>query len=373
MSKIYLMQKDFPALAITENGECKILDFYKLPFGLRRERVTFPDFVEWASNRTLSMGRSYAKEILNTLRISQTNRYEVCLVCRGLSLEDSYWIRQEEDEKSWEDVNLFHNELSLFLTKVALSGNNSHYEMEEKEFYTNRFTGKKLQIHTPELTTLGVSAKAWIRGADGSLWLHKAGKYELPSSQILEVLSIPHISYEESSEEELWDYLSDERRGWLDGVGEKMVKSCLFTNPDLSMVTFEEFSAFCGAYGRNPYEEALRVDRRAYLQMQIADYILNNDDRHGQNWGFFVENDSGKITGFCPLFDHDHSFSSAKQILSRTTWERMTLEEAARIAQRELQLSFSGLFAMEKPEYLEEEKWEQVLDRGKAISRHAFK
>lgn len=257
MSKIYLMQKDFPALAITENGECKILDFYKLPFGLRREGVTFPDFVEWASNRTLSMGRSYAKEILNTLRISQTNRYEVCLVCRGLSLD----------------------------------------------------TGKKLQIHTPELTTLGVSAKAWIRGADGSLWLHKTGKYELPSSQILEVLLIPHISYEESSEEELWDYLSDERRGWLDGVGEKMVKSCLFTNPDLSMVTFEEFSAFCGAYGRNPYEEALRVDRRAYLQMQIADYILNNDDRHGQNWGFFVENDSGKITGFCPLLDRGKAIS----------------------------------------------------------------
>lgn len=51
---------------------------------------------EWASNRTLSIGRSYAKEILNSMRLPQSNRYAVCKACRGLSLEDAYWIRQRE-------------------------------------------------------------------------------------------------------------------------------------------------------------------------------------------------------------------------------------------------------------------------------------
>ena len=100
-----LLQKDSPVLNISENGSCQILDFDRLPFALRREGVTFPEFAEWASNRALSIGRSHAKAILNSLGLSQSNRYAVCKACRGLSLEDAYWIRQEGDEKEWKDVH----------------------------------------------------------------------------------------------------------------------------------------------------------------------------------------------------------------------------------------------------------------------------
>ena len=82
--KLYL--RDIPVLGISENGNCKILDFDRLPFALRKEDVTYPEFVEWASNRTLSIGRSFAKEILNSLRLSQTNRYAVCKACRNFCL-----------------------------------------------------------------------------------------------------------------------------------------------------------------------------------------------------------------------------------------------------------------------------------------------
>ena len=98
-----LYLKNDPILEIQENGTCTILDFDRLPFALRKEDITLLDFIEWASNRTLSLGRSYAKEILNSLRLSQTNRYALCKACRGLSLEDSYWLKQEGDNKTWED------------------------------------------------------------------------------------------------------------------------------------------------------------------------------------------------------------------------------------------------------------------------------
>ncbi|MCB6203441.1 hypothetical protein [Extibacter muris] len=127
---------------------------------------------------------------------------------------------------------------------------------------------KTRDIHTPELTTLGASAKGWIR----------------------------HISYRVSSGEDISLYLSDERKQWIAAVGESIVNSKLFTTEDIAMVTFEEFKIFCEAYGLNPYEEAVKLDRTAYLQMQIADYILNNNDRHEQNWGFFMDNESGKIS-----------------------------------------------------------------------------
>ena len=114
-------------MTFRKTGHVQSWSLTGLPFSLRKEQITFIDFIEWASNRTLSIGRSYAKEILNTLRLSQTNRYAVCKACRGLSLEDAYWIRQDGDRKSWEEVNLFRNPLSLFVTEVSLSGTNIRY------------------------------------------------------------------------------------------------------------------------------------------------------------------------------------------------------------------------------------------------------
>lgn len=42
----------------------------------------------------------------------------------------------------------------------------------------------------------------------------------------------------------------------------------------------------------------------------LAREDLNNRDRHEQSWGFLMENISGKIIGYCPLFDHDHTFGN---------------------------------------------------------------
>lgn len=352
-----LLIKDTPVMEIEENGICIIKDFDRLPFALRRKNISLADFIEWASNRTLSIGRSYAKEILNTLRLSQTNRYAVCKACRGLSLEDAYWIRQKNDESTWKNVNLFENPLSLFITEVSLSGRNVNYQVTDY---------KKGNIHTPELTTLGASAKGWIRHVDG-LHLHKVGKYEIPSSAILTVAGIEHIEYKVSRNEEVDLYLSKERKDWLEGVGEVIVNSRLFTSEDISLVTFEEFKVFCDAYGLNPYEEAVRMDREAYLKMQIADYLLNNNDRHEQNWGFLMENETGKLIGYCPLFDHDHAFSEYTDILSQTTEERCTLKEAALLAQNELNLDLSGFDQIEKPEYLTEKQWQCVIERKEKL------
>lgn len=352
-----LLLKDIPLLDIQENGVCTILDFDRLPFALRKENITFIDFIEWASNRTLSVGRSFAKEILNTLRLSQTNRYAVCKACRGLSLEDAYWIRQDGDQKTWEEVSLFRNPLSLYITEISLSGTNVHYSVDARN---------RQNIHTPELTTLGESAKGWIR-QNGKLYLHKVGKYEIPADQILTVLDIFHIHYQVSAEKEIQSYLTEERRQWIESIGDVIVNAELFTSEEISMVTFEEFQIFCENYRLDAYEEAEKIDREFYLKMQIADYLLNNNDRHEQNWGFFMENASGMLKGYCPLFDHDHAFAGYSNVMSQTRKEEMTLYEAAAAAQKELGMDLGALDEMERPEFLTQEQWTSVLERKKKL------
>lgn len=363
-----LMLKDDPVLNILENGACQVLEFDRLPFALRKKLVTYIDFADWAAGRALSISRSHAKEILNALRLSQSNSLSVCLACRGLSLTDSYWIRQPEDSRTWAEINLFQNELSFFVTELALSGVNTNQSRTKQGELYEALPKKSLRIHTPELTTMGASAKGWIRREDG-LYLYKVGKHEESASRLLDLLNIPHIAYFLSTEEEAAAYLSPERKLWLEGVGERIVKSRLFTNEDIALVTFEEFGVFCETYGLNPYREAKVIDREAYLEMQLADYILNNDDRHQQNWGFLMENSSGKLLGYAPLFDHDHAFSDGKNVFSQTTEAESTLEEAAVLAQQELRLDVTPLLSMEKPELLEEEKWQAVLARCRKLQK----
>ena len=85
-----LLLKDTPVLEIQDDGTCIVLDFECLPFALRKENISYTEFVEWVMNRTLFLGHSYAKEISNTLRLSQSNRYAIFKTCRGFSLEDAY-------------------------------------------------------------------------------------------------------------------------------------------------------------------------------------------------------------------------------------------------------------------------------------------
>ncbi len=379
MDRMQLLLKDTPIMEISEDGGCEVLAPALLPYGLRWERVTFADVMEWAAGRTIPMGRSFAKEILGALRLSQVNRFAVCKACRGLSLTDSYWLRQEGDTKTWDEVSLFRNPFMLYVAEVSMSGRIlSEYarRMQLKEMQES-IRQRIPRIHTPEVTTQGASAKAWIHGGDG-LFLHKVGKYEIPAHQILTALHFPHISYCRSGENEISAYLAPERRQWLDSIGEAVVKSRIFTSEDTAYVTFEEFRIYCDAQGLDPWREAMKLDREAYLRMQVADYILNNPDRHGQNWGFLMNNATGRLEGFCSLFDHDRAFSGDGRVLSQTTELPATLEEAAAGAWEQLcaedegvgaeyRRNFAALKEAEKPADLSVEQWEQVLERVRQL------
>ena len=103
--------------------------------------------------------------------------------------------------------------------------------------------------------------------------------------------------------------------------------------------------------------------------MHIADYILNNNDRHEQNWGFLMENETGKLIGFCPLFDHDHAFANYDHVMSQTTECEMSLKDAAVSAGKQLGFTPERLYRAEQPMFLTGKQWEAVLERGRSLSQ----
>ncbi len=356
-----LMLKNDPLLNVFDDGKIDILDFDRLPFALRTPDLTSAQYKDWVSLRALQLDRQNAKDIINRYRLPQYDKYRIAKACRGFSLNDSYWIRDEMDTITWEDRNLFHNELSLSIVETSLSGklSKTSYRIEGDEI-----------IHeiSPELTTWGVNAKAWIKESDG-LYLHKIGINEVGASGILDMLGLEHVRYQLSTAEQIDKYISAEVKTWLAGVGEAIVNSKLFTSETVSFVSFDEFAAFCSFYEIDPIDQAIKYDAVIYYEMQLIDYILNNPDRHGQNWGFYMDATTGKLRRMALHFDHDRAFNKNIEIMSLTSKEPMLLKDAALDALSHVRVPLENILKAEKPPTMTDRQWEGVLERVRILNK----
>lgn len=341
-----LMMKNTKVLETNKDGSIMIYKEKLLPFSLQKEDLTYEDFFfNWLSVRPLSIGRTNAKAILNNAGIPQ-NSLTIARICHGMNLSDCYWVKEREEDTSWDKDNLYDHDMDPLYADTALTGKSHHLSKDK--------------FHTPELTAQGVSAKCWIKENDG-IYLYKVGRKELPASEILDVLGIDHVHYEKA--EQLKEYLSKDRIKKIEDVGEIIVRSKLITNKQQGIIPFEEFAVWCANQEiDDEYEEAKRRDEKSYYEMQIADYILNNSDRHVGNWGFYFDVEENKLQGMYPLMDHDHSFDEEETLMSQTN-EGKTLLEAARIAQAQLNLPVKDILEIPKPEYLMDNEWEQVRKR----------
>lgn len=345
-----LMMKNIPVLETNKDGSITIYEEKLIPFSLQKEDLSYEDFFfNWLAIRPLSIGRTNAKTILNNARIPQ-NPLTIAKICHGMNLSDCYWVKEREEEVTWESDNLYDQEMDPFYADTALTGK-SHQLSKEK-------------FHTPELTAQGVSAKCWIREDDG-LYLYKVGRREVPASEILDILGIRHVRYEKA--EHFKEYLSKERIKKIEDAGEVIVRSKLITSKEKGILPFEEFAVWCANQDfEDEYEEAKKIDPKSYDEMQIADYILNNSDRHVGNWGFYFDIDENRLGKMYPLMDHDHAFDEEKSVLSQT-WEGKTLLEAAKIALERQNLPVQKLLEIEKPQYLTYNEWGQVKERVKTL------
>lgn len=340
------MMKNTKVLETNKDGSIMIYEEKLLPFSLQKEDLTYEDFFfNWLSVRPLSIGRTNAKAILNNAGIPQ-NSLTIARICHGMNLSDCYWVKEREEDTSWDKDNLYDHDMDPLYADTALTGKSHHLSKDK--------------FHTPELTAQGVSAKCWIKENDG-IYLYKVRRKELPASEILDVLGIDHVHYEKA--EQLKEYLSKDRIKKIEDVGEIIVRSKLITNKQQGIIPFEEFAVWCANQEiDDEYEEAKRRDEKSYYEMQIADYILNNSDRHVGNWGFYFDVEENKLQGMYPLMDHDHSFDEEETLMSQTN-EGKTLLEAARIAQAQLNLPVKDILEIPKPEYLMDNEWEQVRKR----------
>jgi len=240
--------------------------------------------IKWLERRVIPKNRTFVEEILRSLGLAISNTKGIIDVCKGLSLNDSYWIVPAGFEGKFADYNLYENRFSEILSLVAYTG----VTQSDAAFSTS-----------PELTTNGMLPKAWRFVENEGIFLYKGGTSgaantgrepycEYYASQVAAAMNIDAVHYD--------------LENWK---GILASKCRLFTDIDTAFVPIGRIvksggiSAVVGYYNElgGKYADAVR-------DMLVFDALTYNEDRHFGNFGVLRDNHTGEIIAPAPIFDN---------------------------------------------------------------------
>lgn len=240
--------------------------------------------IKWLERRVIPKNRAFVEEILKSLNLSVGNTKSIIDVCKGLSLNDSYWIVPQGFDGKFAQYNLYENHFSEILSLVAYTGiGQSH----------GAFTT------SPELTTGGMLPKAWRLIERDGIYLYKGGSSgaantgnepysEYYACQIAHAMGLVAVTYD--------------LENWKDILASKCK---LFTDIDTAFVPIGRIVRTGGLRACLNYYAELGEDFVENMQsMLVFDALIYNGDRHFGNFGILRDNHSGAILSPAPLFDH---------------------------------------------------------------------
>ena len=232
----------------------------------------------WLTRRIVPRNRRNIEELMARIGLSSRNVKGITELCRGLSLNDVYWVVPDGCEDAWKDFNLYENDFSDAIAQTAFSGVGPDF----REQWTS----------SPEFTTNGMLAKCWRR-IDGNVVLYKSGTEgasntgfepysEFYAAQIAEAMGLDHVAY------------------GLSRFKGRLCSTCpLFTSDKYGYVPA----------GRVVSRDEALADPM-FADIFFFDAIIFNTDRHMGNFGYLVDNDTNEIAGAAPIFDNGYGLFS---------------------------------------------------------------
>lgn len=257
---------------------------------------------QWLEGRTIPKNRQFVNEILATAGLTFGDTLGIIEVCKGLSVNDSFWVDEVKADRRYQDINLYDNELDEVLALVAYTG-----VTEEQK--------RKVGLST-EWTTSGQFPKAWRR-IGGQLVLYKGGTEgfanagmepysEYFAAQLAGALGLDAVVY------------------GLDKWKGKLASTCpLLNTQDVSFVPFWQ------AAGQSAFPKSLAAGLamgegvfETMRSMIVFDALICNTDRHAGNYGCLRDNRTGEILGMAPLFDHNLSLFARDMERDFSDWPK---------------------------------------------------
>ena len=244
----------------------------------------------WWSGRCIPASRDGVRSALERLDIYNT----AVLIdkCYGLSLSDQYWVCPEGSGLEWDDINFFRNDFSKDMGEILFG----------REPEGRGGGGGGIDLVSPDNTSDGWLRKKWII-AGGKRLLMKGGSgvfmqepfNELAACAVMRRLGIPHVGYS------------------LVFDGGKPYCVCEnFITPETELIPAQRVREAPKKDNRDSeYAHLLRccdalgipAAKAALDKMLAADYIISNEDRHYNNFGFVRDAETLEWIGLAPIYD----------------------------------------------------------------------
>jgi len=253
-----------------------------LPIGVRQNDTE--SLTQWLRSRVIPRNREFVQSFLAKNGLNPGDTRGILQICRGLSLNDSYWVTEDGFDGKFADYNLYEHSFLTALSLIAYTG----YGSARAQGFSS----------SPEFTTGGMLRKGWRR-LNGRILLYKGGTSgaantgrepysEYYASQIAERMGLPHVDYGLS----FWKH--------------NLCSTCeLFTDINHSYVPIYRFFEKPTLRSVADYLKQLGTEYyNAFADMLIFDALICNEDRHFGNFGLLVDSHTNQPVSFAPIFDN---------------------------------------------------------------------
>lgn len=241
----------------------------------------------WIQKRSIPKNRAYVDALLTKCGLSINRPMSIIAVCKGLSLNDSYWVVEDGFNGAFDQYNLYENRFSRMLGLIAFTGYGSSM--------------RPSLVSSPELTTNGMLPKCWRR-VDGKVKLYKGG-----TSGVSNAGNEPYSEYYAAQVAEAMG-INAIRYGLSKWKGQLCSNCELFTDKRTSFMPVGRLVTHGGFASVTAYYEQLGpVFAQALRDMVVFDAVICNTDRHYGNFGFLIDNAANQIVAPAPLFDHGNA------------------------------------------------------------------
>ena len=290
-----------PALRITwVNEDQKRL----LPLDLE---PTEKELSRWLKHRTIPKNRAFVNAFLAKCGLSANRPMDVISVCKGLSLNDSYWVADGTETKTFDKVNLYENRFSQVLANIAFTG----YGSSVRSSFAS----------SPEFTTNGVLPKCWRR-INGKVYLYKGATSGAsntgcePYSEKYAYLVGKQLGFD------VLPYTVSKWKGHLCSACE------IFTGKNIAYIPVGRIVRAGGMKAVRRYYESLgEAFVKSLNEMIVFDALICNVDRHFGNFGVLVDSHTNQVIAPAPLFDHGNAMFN---LAGKENWQsEKKLEEYA--------------------------------------------
>ena len=257
---------------------------YKSFFPIDLE-LTNNGLLKWLRRRIIPKNRAFVQSFLAKLGLNVNDTKGIIDICKGLSLNDCYWVVDDNFEGNFDEYNLYDNRFDRTLSLIAYTG---YGDTQKSEFAS-----------TPELTTDGMLPKCWRRMKDDKILLYKSGSSgaanagnepysEYYAFQIAETMGLRVVKYNLN----LWK--------------KRLCSTCeLFTSRELSYIPTGRIITEGGWEAVINYYQLLGEKfYNSLVDMLIFDAVICNEDRHFGNFGLIVNNKTNRVIDTAPIFDN---------------------------------------------------------------------